>query len=148
MEILQGIVLAASFIIILLISFVGNHIDKINREVVDVYRMVRLWDVAELSTKCSDFLTAKGCKVTKRRNSSLLRIFPVRTFLQIIADASNGSRKEKKNALEESRSVAVKSQLREEASIRDAMSPDPLFTPALLTPAENAGSPAVQMDNE
>lgn len=82
---LEAAVLAASIFIVLLISVIGRHLNKINREVVEIYKTVRLWDVAELLGKCSEFFTSKGCKVNKRRSSSLLRIFPVRTFLEIIA---------------------------------------------------------------
>ena len=74
-------------------NFIGNRLDRVNRQVVDLYRLIRLWDVAELSNKCSDFLTGKGCKVGKRRNSSLLRIFPVRTFLEIILEAKGDTKK-------------------------------------------------------
>lgn len=90
---LEGAVLAASIVIVLLISIIGRHLNKINREVVEIYKTVRLWDVAELSGKCSEFLTSKGCKVNKRRSSSLLRIFPVRTFLEIIVQAGKGKKK-------------------------------------------------------
>lgn len=138
----------ASIIIVLLVSFIGSHINKINREVVDIYKTVRLWDVAELSSKCSDFLTSKGCKVNKRRNSSLLRIFPVRTFLEIIVEAGKGKSKDSRGRRKESREkplvmeelkAAKRSQMSDEISLREAMSPDPLLTPALFTPAEPVG---------
>jgi hypothetical protein len=160
---MQTIVLAASIVIVLLVSFIGSHINKINREVVEIYKTVRLWDVAELSGKCSDFLTAKGCKVNKRRSSSLLRIFPVKTFLEIIAEAGKGKNKDsrtgKASRSKESRDrplivdemkAAKQSQLSDEVSIREAMSPDPLLTPALFTPVlYTPAEPAVAyMDNE
>lgn len=90
---LEGAILAASIVIVLLISVIGSHLNKINREVVEIYKTVRLWDVAELSAKCNEFLTTKGYKVNKRRGSSLLRIFPFKTFLEIIAQSSKGKNK-------------------------------------------------------
>lgn len=127
MSFLKGVMLALSVITMALIAAIGNHINKINKEVVQIYKKIKLWDINELSIKCNDFLGARGLKINKKRNSSLLRIFPIKTLLEII-----DPKKEKKSTfLEESRN---KRSMQESMAFREVMSPDPLMTPALMSP--------------
>jgi hypothetical protein len=90
---LKIILLLLSVVTMVLIALIGNYINRINREVVEIYKRIRMWDINELSIKCNGFLGDRGVKINKRRSSSLLRIFPVKTFLEIIANESHKERK-------------------------------------------------------
>lgn len=76
-----------------------------------MYRKVRLWDINELSFKCNKFLELKAAKPMKTRGSSLLKIFPLRTLVNII---------ETQKIIEQSQSMSKSfNHAKEEKSLKD-----------------------------
>ena len=66
------------------VALFGKIFNKAQRQVFHFYTKIRLWDVNELSYKCDQYLEKKGKTHKKLRKSSLLKIFPVNTFCDLI----------------------------------------------------------------
>lgn len=62
----------------------GKYLNKTNQEVLDFYHLIRLWDVCEMAYKCDQYLKLRFKTIRKQRTSSLLKIFPLKTFVDII----------------------------------------------------------------
>lgn len=82
---LKIILLFISVIGILALAPLGKKLNIVNIEVVDLYNSIKLWDINEILLKCLNFLEFRGQKIAKKaRGQSLLKIFPNKTYLQII----------------------------------------------------------------
>jgi hypothetical protein len=61
----------------------GKAIGKTHREIMKLYDTLRLWDVSEMAIKCDEFLSKRGKVLKKKRSSSILKIFPIKTFVDL-----------------------------------------------------------------
>jgi hypothetical protein len=50
----------------------------------NAYNKIRLWDINELRNKCHLFLKKRGKPLPKVRSSRMLKIFPVKTIVDLV----------------------------------------------------------------
>lgn len=128
---LKSVLLGLSIVCLVIMSCLGNYLNRANIEVIGLYKNIKLWDVNELILKCTNFLDASGAKLSKKqRSSSLLKIFPIKTLLEIIEGQKEKEEKPKEKKTVTKLKESARADFIEDRYISENATPMPLLTPA------------------
>ena len=88
-------IICLGLVCLLGIGLLGRALNQAQSEVLFLHEKFRLWDIAEMAAKCNKFLMKRGKPVKTQRHSSILKIFPATTYLDILEHSKKSKKTEK-----------------------------------------------------